>query len=352
MHWQRSGLCKKRSGGGGPTAALRSPLSRRKPGRPSRFAPYLRGLAFEALEERALLSVGQDIVNELTPYQAALTNAIDTAASLPLVGNDFKGLQQLNTILQDSLTSVESKTQNLSSGHLQLAIPLPSISPPPLKFDLGLDAFLKVTTAGGVAAAINPTLNVGIDYDAQSGSVTLDAADTNLDIGFSLTLPNFQATMSLNGFALHACRRRGNTLRRPHGFRLRHQRQHYTQLLRRCAHRLGPDAELRRSGIERAAEPGLQNRLCFGLGLRHAGPVEDAADCAEEFLARRQQLHARLPGRYRQDRAKGDQAARALHRRLRYARADPDARSTAARPSGICFSKGLRSARISRTALI
>ncbi len=112
------------------------------------------------------------------------------------MGTQFKDLQQLNTILQDSLSSVESQTQDLSSGHFQLAIPLPPISHT-FTFDLGLDALLQVSTAGGVSASISPVLNVA--FDNQNGSVTLDAADTNLDIGFSLSLPNFQATMSLNG---------------------------------------------------------------------------------------------------------------------------------------------------------
>ena len=151
----------------------------------------------EALEERALLSVAQDLVNELTPYQMALNTALNAATSLPLVGQQLAGLQQFTTIFQDSLASVESQTENLANGDFQLAIPLPSILPPPFTFDLGLDAFLQVKTAGGVAAAINPTLNVA--FDNQNGSVTLDAAHTNLDIGFGLTLPNFQATMSLNG---------------------------------------------------------------------------------------------------------------------------------------------------------
>ena len=48
-----------------------------------------------------------------------------------------------------------------------------------------------------MTASITPTLNVAFDY--QNGNVSLDAADTNLDIGFELTLPNFTATMSLNG---------------------------------------------------------------------------------------------------------------------------------------------------------
>jgi MBG domain (YGX type)/Bacterial Ig-like domain (group 3)/Putative Ig domain/Dockerin type I domain len=152
---------------------------------------------FELLEDRAMLSVAQDIVNDITPYQNALSSAINAVTSLPLIGTQLKGLQQFNTILQDSLQSIESQTQNLSDGHFQLAIPLPSISHT-FTFNLGLDAFLQVQTSGGVAGSITPTLNVGFDYE--DGSVSLDLANTDLDVGFGLTLPNFQATMSLNGF--------------------------------------------------------------------------------------------------------------------------------------------------------
>jgi hypothetical protein len=158
--------------------------------------PHFRHTAIEMLEERAMLTVAQDLVNDLKPYQTALNTALNTAASLPLVGKQFKDLQELQSVFQNSLTSIENQTQNLTSGHISLAIPLPSISHT-FTFDLGLDAFLQVSTAGGVTASITPTLNVAFDY--QNGSVSLDAADTNLDIGFDLTLPNFQATMSLNG---------------------------------------------------------------------------------------------------------------------------------------------------------
>lgn len=169
---------------------------RRKRQRPSIFVSHWRRSTFEILEERALLSVAQDIVNQLAPYQTALNNALDVATSLPLVGDQLQDLQEFNTILQDSLARIEAATQNLSSGHFELAISLPSISET-FTFDLGLDAFLQVTTAGGVNASITPVLNVGFDY--QNGNVSLDLAHTNLDIGFGLSLPNFQATMSLNG---------------------------------------------------------------------------------------------------------------------------------------------------------
>ena len=143
-----------------------------------------------------MLSVAQDIVSQLTPHQNALSTALDVATSLPLVGDQLNDVQEFNTILQDALASLEAQTQNLTSGHFQLAVPLPSFSET-FTFDLGLDAFLQVTTAGGVSASINPVLNVGFDY--QNGVVSLDTANTGLDIGFNLALPNFQATMSFNG---------------------------------------------------------------------------------------------------------------------------------------------------------
>jgi len=111
----------------GTRPTTQRPRKRRRELVVRRFQSDWRRTAFECLEERALLTaapdVAQEIVNKLTPYQTALTTAIDTAASLPLVGKQFKDLQQLNTILQDSLTSIEQSTENLQSGHFQLAIP-------------------------------------------------------------------------------------------------------------------------------------------------------------------------------------------------------------------------------------
>jgi hypothetical protein len=153
-------------------------------------------LSFEPLEERAMLSVSQDLLDELLPYQTAINSALDVMTSLPLVGNQFADLQEFNTILQDSLASLTSHVDSLTNGHFQLAIPLPSFSET-FTFDLGLDAFLQFSSAGGVQASINPVLNVA--FDLTSGQVSLDADDTYLDIGFGLSLPNFVATASLNG---------------------------------------------------------------------------------------------------------------------------------------------------------
>ena len=162
----------------------------------SSFDVAPRRAVFEVLEERAMLSVAQDLQNLIAPYQTAINNALSVATSLPLVGHQLSGLQDLSTLLQNSLQSIETTVQNVESGgHFQFAIPLPGISHT-FTFDLGLDAFLKVSTSGGVTAAINPVLNVG--FDVQDGDVSLDASQTNLDIGFSISLPNFQATASLN----------------------------------------------------------------------------------------------------------------------------------------------------------
>src|SRR5271170_4956969 len=93
--------------------------------------------SIQALEDRILLSAAGDLVNQLKPYQSALTTAINAATSLPLIGNQFKSVQQFNTIFQDSLNSIESQTQNLTNGHYQLAVPLPAIAQT-FQFDLGL----------------------------------------------------------------------------------------------------------------------------------------------------------------------------------------------------------------------
>ncbi len=154
-----------------------------------------RHLAFEALEERALLSVAQDLQTQIQPYQSAINTALSVSTNLPLVGHQFESLQQVTTLLQNTLADLQQATQGLANGHHQIAIALTTISHT-FTFDLGLDALLQVSTSGGVAGSITPTLNIAFDVSGTSAS--LDVAHTNLDFGFSLTLPDFQATMSLN----------------------------------------------------------------------------------------------------------------------------------------------------------
>ena len=47
-----------------------------------------------------------------------------------------------------------------------------------------------------MAVTFNPVLNVGFDY--QNGSATLNASQTNLDLGLNVSLPNFTATLTFN----------------------------------------------------------------------------------------------------------------------------------------------------------
>jgi hypothetical protein len=149
------------------------------------------------LEERAMLSVAQDIQDKIAPYQSAINTALDVATSFPLVGHQFDSLQELSTLLETSLPSIQAQVSDtMPSGHYEIPITLPTISHT-FTFDLGLDALLQVSTAGGVAASLTPTLNIAFDYDGNG--VSLDTAHTNLDLGFGLSLPNFQATASLNG---------------------------------------------------------------------------------------------------------------------------------------------------------
>ena len=123
--------------------------------------------------------------------------------SLPLVGKQLAGLQEFTTILQDAESNIASQTQSIANnGHYQLSVPLAALAKS-FSFNLGLDAFLKATASGNVSAAITPTLNVGFDF--QNGVVSPDAGETNLDIGFDLTLPNFTGTFSLsNVLYVHA----------------------------------------------------------------------------------------------------------------------------------------------------
>ncbi len=163
---------------------------------PARPPPRTLGF-FESLEDRRLLTVSQDLVAQLTPYQNALNNTLDVATKLPLIGNQLADLQKWNTVFQDSLTSLASKVDSLTNGRFDLAVPLPAFSDT-FTFDLGLDAFLQVRTSGGVSASITPVLNVG--FNLNDGVPSLDPTKTGLDINFAIGLPNFELTASLNGF--------------------------------------------------------------------------------------------------------------------------------------------------------
>ena len=195
-----------------------------------------RSPAFEILEERAMLSVATDLVSQLTPYQTALNFALDDATSLPLAGRQLNDLPEFNTIFQDSLASIEAQTQGLANGHHQLAIPLSAFAKS-FAFDLGLNAFLQVHTSGSVNAAINPVLNVGFNY--QNGVATLDALQSNLDVGFQLTLPGFQGTMTLNHVVVREGDGRQLRFSGPHAVRLGRRRDADAPLFGRSARQLG-----------------------------------------------------------------------------------------------------------------
>ena len=152
--------------------------------------------AFKALEKARDAQYRAGPAKRYRTYQSAINSALSVATSLPLVGHELTGLQDLNSLLQNSLQSIIDNTNNIGNGEVQLAIPLGSISHT-FTFDLGLDAFIQLSTSGGVAASITPTLNLA--FNNQNGNVTLDTANTNLDIGFSLSLPNFTAKGSLHG---------------------------------------------------------------------------------------------------------------------------------------------------------
>jgi hypothetical protein len=157
--------------------------------------------AFEELEERAMLTISDvpsNLQNALQPYQAAIDGALDVAVSLPLVGQALSELGDVRTLLDNSLGSIQSALQTLPQGHVVLPIPLTTITTS-FDFNLGLDAFLKLTASGQVSATISPVLTVAFDYDSD-GNVTLDTAHTKLDVDFGLSLPNVQLTGSLNGY--------------------------------------------------------------------------------------------------------------------------------------------------------
>jgi hypothetical protein len=152
---------------------------------------------FEILEERAMLSVAQDLANSIAPYQAALTSALNTATQLPLVGRQLTDLAEFATILQNLESKISPQTQSIiNDGHYQITVGLPTLAKT-LGFNLGLDAFLQAKAVGNVQVSVNPTLNVGFDYTG--GNVSLDLGQTRFDIGFGVSLPGFEGTFSLNG---------------------------------------------------------------------------------------------------------------------------------------------------------
>ena len=143
-----------------------------------------------------MLSVAQDLVADIAPYQQALTTALNGATQLPLVGHQLTGLAEFATMLQNSEASIDAQTQNITTnGHYQVTVALPSLSET-FSFNLGLDAFLQATAVGNVHADINPTLTIG--FDLTNGEVALDVGQTHFDIGFGISLPGFQGTFSFN----------------------------------------------------------------------------------------------------------------------------------------------------------
>src|SRR5262245_66601807 len=82
------------------------------------FEPRRRLLAFEILEDRALLSIAQDLVNQLAPYQSSLSTALDAATSLPLVDTQLANLPEFDSIFANSLSSINVQTSDITTnGH-------------------------------------------------------------------------------------------------------------------------------------------------------------------------------------------------------------------------------------------
>src|SRR5690242_13153089 len=80
----------------------RTPLAAAKQGR--RLSGFRgQSLTFESLEDRAMLTVADNLVSQLTPYQDALDTALDVMTSLPLVGDQLSELQKWNTVFHDSV---------------------------------------------------------------------------------------------------------------------------------------------------------------------------------------------------------------------------------------------------------
>jgi hypothetical protein len=153
-------------------------------------------VVLEQLEERALLTVAHDLAGAIAPYQPALVSALNAASPLPLVERQLTSLSEFAALLQDTEASIDRQTHGITSdGHYQVHVPLKSFDMT-FNFNLGLDAFLKATSAGSLHAEIDTALS--ISFGVIGGAAALDAGQTRLDIGFGLTLPGFQGTFSFN----------------------------------------------------------------------------------------------------------------------------------------------------------
>lgn len=160
-----------------------------------------RRAVFEVLEERAILTVAADLQALIAPYQSNIDTVLHNAARLPLVGTQLTALSNLNALLENKVSEIQSALDNLpaTDGHNHISLQLQSI-PASFNIDLNLDAFLKVSvsTPNGVNVMITPAIDIGFNYD--NGTVTLDPTTSDLDIGFSVSLPGFTAQASLDGY--------------------------------------------------------------------------------------------------------------------------------------------------------
>ncbi len=162
-----------------------------------------RRATFEVLEERAMLTVGvaADLQALIGPYQSDINTVLGAAAKLPLVGHQLTALQDLDALLENKVSEIQSTLDKTpaTDGFNHIALQLPSITAS-FNIDLNLDAFLKisVSTPNGVNVSITPVVDIGFNYD--NGTVTLDSTTSDLDIGFSVSLPGFTATASLHGY--------------------------------------------------------------------------------------------------------------------------------------------------------
>jgi N-acetylneuraminic acid mutarotase len=193
-------------------------LSTNRRGRPQRkhrtnkantgtcYRPHTRRrLALEPLEDRIVptnwdpSTIAQQVVGQFGNAQTQLNGLLNEAAALPLVGQQLAQLSQFTTLLSGAESAIQGlvPTTEPSNTHVQLKVPLFTLTPS-FNINLGLDSFLKAT--GTVSATITPTLNLDFNFDPNTLTPSLDFSTTNLDIHFDVTAPNFQGSLSLDGF--------------------------------------------------------------------------------------------------------------------------------------------------------
>ena len=257
-------------------------------GCPSTNPAYGRRPAFEMLEERAMLSVAQDLQDPdpAVPKRRSTPRSTSRPACRWWASSS-RACRNHARCSKTRWPIIEQATQGIwPTGITRSRLPLTTISHT-FTFDLGLDALLQVSTSGGVAGSITPTLNIGFDvstvprrrstYDPHESRSWFQPVAARLP-GHDVAQP----------FALRARGRPGLQFLGPSPLRFQLGRRRLAPVLGRRPYPARPDAELCRPGTRRLVQSDVSYRFSARLGSRHGHQhTQDSPNRAEELLARR-----------------------------------------------------------------